>query len=98
MTMNLTSKGVEQYEEVIRLTFAFINKMREAGVQDYIMHELKIMSDIGFSFSGKKGALQTSNNLALNLRLWRGPENGDCEIEDIIRKPSARDIDRPNEI
>ena len=36
--------------------------------------------------------------MAQNLANWRGPENGDCTIEDIIYKNSARDIDRPEEI
>ena len=96
--MNLTNKGVEQHEEVIRLTFAFINKMREQGVMDYMLQELKIMNQIGFSFLSKKGVLMTSQSLAMGLQQWRGPEKGDCEIEDIIRKHNAREIDRTNEI
>ena len=56
------------------------------------------MNRIGFDFTGRKAALQTSSSLALALNVWRGTENGDCRIEDIIFKGSARETDRPDEI
>ena len=56
------------------------------------------MNQIGFEFVGRKAALPTSSNLAMALHNWRGTENGDCKIDDIIYKSSARDIDRPKEI
>ena len=62
------------------------------------MQELKTMNRIGFDFTGRKAALQTSSSLALALNVWRGTENGDCRIEDIIFKGSARETDRPDEI
>ena len=74
VTCNLTDRGVEKWEEVVRLTFAFINKMRKSGVKTYIMHELKTMNRIGFDFTGRKPALATSSSLALALSAWRGTE------------------------
>ena len=48
IAMDLTNKGVRKYEEVVRITFAFINKMRQSGVKDYILHELAVNNKIRF--------------------------------------------------
>lgn len=49
ITVTLTEKGVAQKEEVVRLIFAFISKMRRSGEPPkYIEDERRVMSDINF--------------------------------------------------
>ena len=48
MDITLTEKGMKQYEEVIRLVFASINKIKQEGPLDYIFKEKQMMSDLSF--------------------------------------------------
>ena len=51
ITVNLTEKGVANKNEVIRLIFAFINKMKQTeSPPKYIHDEKSRMSDINFQF------------------------------------------------
>ena len=49
ITVNLTEKGSANKNEVIRLVFAFINKMKETeSPPEYIYDEISRMSDVNF--------------------------------------------------
>lgn len=48
ISVSLTEKGVSQWEDVIRMTFSFINQIRADGPQEYIYNEKKIMKEIHF--------------------------------------------------
>ena len=72
---------MDQYEEVIRLVFAAINKLKEEGPKEHVIKELQTMSDLKFTFLTTKPARVTANNLARQLNDWRGgPHKNDCSI------------------
>ncbi len=48
--ITLTKKGVVHFRWVISLVFAFINKLRKEGPQQYIFNELKSISELMFDF------------------------------------------------
>ena len=86
ISMSLTDKGVDHWEDVVRMTFGYINYIREEGVKKYIVKELKMMMKLGFAFRGKRPPLKTSEDIAQTLQYWRGEENDDCRIEEIVYK------------
>ena len=98
LSITLTEKGMAQYEEVIRLIFAQINKMKEEGPQQHIFDEEMKMSKINFDYLIAKSSVKTSNSYAKRLNSWTRPENGDCKIEDILYKPYAYTKFRKEEI
>ena len=55
---------------VVRIAFALINKLRQVGVQEYLINELEIMGEINFAFSQPTQAKVTSNELAKTLDAW----------------------------
>ena len=44
--ISLTQKGVDNYEDVIRMTFSHINKFKEKGAQDHYIQLRSVMGDI----------------------------------------------------
>ena len=99
MDITLTEKGMNQYEEVIRIVFAAINKLKEEGAQDHVLKELQIIQDLKFAFLTPKKAMSTANSLASRLNNWAGgPDQSDCAIEDILYKPYAKNVFRRDEI
>lgn len=90
--ITLTEKGVRQYEEVIRLTFAQINKFKQQGAQDHYIVERKVMGDIGFAFQQPKPAKVAAAMIAQKLDAWRPDlvdEKRECVIEQILYKQYA---------
>ena len=83
MQIGLTQKGVDNYEEVIRLTFAFINKVRKEGPLEYIQKEAEMMGKIGFENSRRASAIQTSRSRASSMAAM--PDN--MPIEDLFSSP-----------
>ena len=42
--------------------------------------------------------MPTSEKMATLLQFWRGPENGECEIEDIMYSTISRKVEKPEDI
>lgn len=60
ITYGLTSKGVTNWEQILKITFAFINKIRAEKPQKYIFEEEKIMREINFINATQGNALNIS--------------------------------------
>ena len=67
INIGLTALGVKNYNEVLRLIFAFINLVRVEGPKEYIYQEMKVMREINFANKTKGAALNTANNMASKL-------------------------------
>ena len=66
--MALTEKGVGQKDDVIRLIFALLNRMKEGmGPLKYIHEERRQMSEISFQFQPRSGARGYSKRKASAL-------------------------------
>lgn len=48
MDIKLTKKGLENYEKVINIVFAYLKMMREKGAQKYIFDETKTVNHLKF--------------------------------------------------
>ena len=54
--ITLTDKGLDEWDEVVRLTFAQINKFRKDGAKFFYLEELKWKKMIEFYFQTPKSA------------------------------------------
>jgi len=89
--MGLTEKGVDHYQDIIRLVFAFINKLKSSGPPpEYIFNEKKTMAKINYDYKTRSKAILHSRTMASMLRDWQGcaPNYAEYEapIEDIFTK------------
>ena len=56
--INLTQKGIENIDEIIRIVFAYIHKLKEQGPQQYSFDELKKIHAIAFENKKRNTALE----------------------------------------
>jgi len=54
ITIDLTQKGLENYEAVAQAVFAYINVIKEAGPCERYWNEYKTKLDLSFQFKGKE--------------------------------------------
>ncbi len=50
INISLTTKGLNEYEKILKHVFAYINKIREKGVQEYTFKQNQAMSQINFDW------------------------------------------------
>ena len=66
--VELTSKGFNQYEEVLSNCFSYIEMLKDAGYQEFIFDEAKIFAELDEKYSargeGASVAFKMANNLA----------------------------------
>ena len=70
MRLSLTEKGDANHKEVIRLVFAFINKIKKVDLVEYFFHENKTMKKIDFDNQTRSDALITAKGLSHFLSQW----------------------------
>ncbi|KAF8425470.1 Metalloenzyme, LuxS/M16 peptidase-like protein [Tirmania nivea] len=64
VNMSLTDEGLEHYDEIVKVTFQYINLIRVTPVQEWIFHELKVMSEVDFKFHQKSPASKFTSKLS----------------------------------
>ena len=85
----LTEKGMKEYEEVIRLVFAYLNKLLEEGAPQQMYEEMKVYDHLRFTFMTPAPAKLMAKSLAARLNGWDGESQNACAIDDIIYQPFA---------
>lgn len=50
VNISLTAKGLQEYEEVLRLVFAYIHDIKEHGIEEYTFKENQSMAQINFDW------------------------------------------------
>lgn len=50
VSVSLTDKGVEQYERILQILFAYLNLLREEGPQERLFAEQARLAELGFRF------------------------------------------------
>ena len=50
VSASLTPKGLKEYKKILNLVFAYINKIREYGIQEYTFKENQTMAQINFDW------------------------------------------------
>lgn len=92
--ISLTDKGVKNWEEILKLIFAFVNQIKQDGPLEYIFLEKKIMAEINFNNMQKSAAIDLAQSKALAMTYF-GREK---PIEDILFAPYDLSVWDPQEI
>ena len=61
---------MKEYEEVIRLVFAYLNKILEEGAPQYMFDEIKVYDHLRFTFMTPAPAKMMAKSLASRLNSW----------------------------
>jgi insulysin len=94
ISIGLTEKGVANYDEILRIFFAYLNEIRREGPKSYVFEENKITHEINFQNQTKPGALQSAKYGAQSMAQLSPNE----AIEDLYFRPYAYEEWNPNEI
>ncbi|KAJ2784672.1 metalloprotease [Coemansia javaensis] len=68
ITVHLTEPGMAQYEEVVRVVFAYIQLLQARGAQEYFQDELRRISEIEYRFMEKGEAVSLASGLAATMQ------------------------------
>lgn len=68
LKMSLTPEGLGEQEEILELTFAYIDKVREEGVARQRFEEMKQLAQIDFRFREKNRPVQEVMHLSRQMR------------------------------
>eukprot|EP00730_Choanoeca_flexa_P003348 TRINITY_DN11378_c1_g1_i2.p1 TRINITY_DN11378_c1_g1~~TRINITY_DN11378_c1_g1_i2.p1 ORF type:complete len:988 (+),score=278.10 TRINITY_DN11378_c1_g1_i2:32-2995(+) len=68
ITISLTTKGLDQLQDVIEAIFSYIAMLKAAGPKDYIFEECKQLEQMDFQFLDKQQPYSTTMMVARALR------------------------------
>ncbi|WP_166269387.1 insulinase family protein [Marinobacter caseinilyticus] len=68
INMTLTPQGLARRDDIIRLTFAYIEKIREQGISRQQFDEMQRLADIGFRFQERSSPIHQVSRLAMQLQ------------------------------
>lgn len=72
--IDLTQEGFKHREEVVKTVFQYINMLNEAGPQEWIFNEIKIVGDIEFQNVNKRKPISYVSSLATSMH-WYKPKD-----------------------
>lgn len=93
LDVQLTEKGVKQYEEVLRRVWAYIKMVKDEQPQKYIFEDYQTTSQLQWNFLEKSGYSYYTTWLASRMQLF-GPEN----VQDVIATAHLVDEFDPNHV
>ncbi len=64
ISMELTPEGLENWQEIVRLTLGNVEKVKNEGMQSFYFDEQKRMLDLSFEFLTKSSALHYASRIA----------------------------------
>ena len=80
ISVRMTEEGLKQYRQIIKIVFQYIAMLKETPPQQWVVDELKIMSEVNFRFKQKRPASRTTSSLSGRMqtpyprdRLLSGP-------------------------
>lgn len=79
ITISLTAKGLEEYKKVLRLVFAYIQKIKEKGIQEYTFKENQTMAQIDFDWKNP--------DEGMNFAAGKAAEMQDYKLEEMETLP-----------
>ncbi|KAJ2638098.1 metalloprotease, partial [Coemansia sp. RSA 1694] len=68
VTVSLTELGLEKYEDVVRVVFAFLQLLQSKKPQKWFQDELQRVSEIEYKFLEKSEAVNLASNLANTMQ------------------------------
>ena len=66
-SVDLTQEGLENYETVLELIYAYVNMLKDRGIQDWIYEECRDLANYQYKFKNKAQPVQTAQRLAERL-------------------------------
>ena len=69
---------MKEYEEVIRLVFAYLNKLKDGEPPKYMFDEIKVCDDLRFTFLAPSPARNMANSMAHRLNRWDPLNEHEC--------------------
>ena len=79
VSINLTEKGIEEYQKVLQLLFAYTDMLREEGPQSWLYDEQARLADLSFRFKEKTEPIHYVSALASGMHYYAP--------EDVLRGP-----------
>ena len=80
VSVRMTEEGLKQYREIIKVVFQYIAMLKETSPQQWVVDELKTMSEVNFRFKQKRPPSRTTSSLSGRMqkpyprdRLLSGP-------------------------
>lgn len=80
ISIELTDLGLKNINEIIELTFGYLNLAKEKGISEHIFKEIQILALNDFNFSENKTAIDHVTDLSENMLLF--------DEEDYLSGPS----------
>ncbi len=87
VTITLTEKGVEEYEEILQLLFGYMDMLREEGPRERLYREQQQLAELSFRFQEKGSPISYVMRLADAMRQYAP--------EDLLRGPYMMDDYQP---
>ena len=78
--ITLTAKGLERYEEVLEVTYKYLQMLRDNGPQQYFFDESKSIGKMRFEFMDRQRAISTCVGMARRVHLFE-----DSNVDQLIR-------------
>ena len=88
VSITLTEKGLENYEEVCRIVFQYVKMLKETGVQERVFTELKDILKFKFDFKDKENPMTYTTHLSNFMQYY--------PYEDVVRLPFLLEEYKPD--
>ena len=69
ISVRMTEEGLKQYREIIKVVFQYIAMLKETPPQQWVVDELKKMSEVNFRFKQKRPASRTTSSLSGRMQM-----------------------------
>lgn len=69
ISMSLTPSGLEQWQEIVALTFRYVDLIREQGIRREFFEEQRQLGELSFRFAEKSQPIHQVSQLASNLHV-----------------------------
>ncbi len=67
ISIKLTQKGLDQYRDVVKYCFSYIDMLKEKGIQPYIFKEIKRIAELDYTYKNKGEGTALARHLAGNM-------------------------------
>ena len=86
LEINLTQKGLDNFEKVIEAVFNYARKIQKLGHKKYIFKEMQKMGQLNFEFHDDQSGMMYCQGLASRMQIF-----DDQNMSDILRSQYIAD-------
>ncbi|CAM9764518.1 unnamed protein product, partial [Sphacelaria rigidula] len=70
VSVECTESGIEHVDEIVGMTYQYLNMIREEGIQEWIHKETKAIADMNFRFASKGNPMGYVSRLAGYMQIY----------------------------